>query len=102
MMNNIVNTANKDELSKLLSSVNDPKQMSLLLTDLLTKKEIDEIATRLSAARMLIGGCSYLTVEEKTGLSSRTIARINKWIKNGSGGYKNVLSSHSHIKPVSR
>jgi TrpR-related protein YerC/YecD len=73
-----------------------------LLIDLLTKKEIDEIAKRLLAARMLIGGCSYQMIEDKTRLSSRTIARINKWIKNGSGGYKEVISNNSHIKPVLR
>lgn len=59
--------------------------------DLLTETEINEMAERWKAARMLSEGVPYTTIEKETGLSSRTIARVHKWLKRGKGGYAMML-----------
>lgn len=61
------------------------------LGDLLTANELAEFAARWQAARMLADGISYVEIEERTGLSSRTIARVQKWLKEGNGGYRLML-----------
>lgn len=61
------------------------------LGDLLTENELAEFAARWQAARMLADGISYVEIEERTGLSSRTIARVQKWLKEGNGGYRLML-----------
>jgi uncharacterized protein YerC len=33
----------------------------------------------------------YTAIQEETGLSSRTIARVHKWLKLGKGGYAMML-----------
>jgi TrpR-related protein YerC/YecD len=59
--------------------------------DLLTKTEIEELADRWKAARMLADGVPYTQIVEKTGISSTTVARVSRWLKKGTGGYKIVL-----------
>jgi TrpR-related protein YerC/YecD len=87
-----------------LLSINDPETMQNFLRDVMTEKEIIEISARLEAARMLVAGEKYIVITEKTKLSSRTVARISDWLKNGCSGYEAALKTlnthHSHILPV--
>lgn len=61
------------------------------LRDLLTEDEIRMMVERWRVARLLDAGRSYKDIERETGLSSRTIARISRWLKEGEGGYRLVL-----------
>ena len=38
----------------------------------------------------------YEEIISETGLSSRTVARISKWLNSGMGGYKKVIAKNSH------
>lgn len=62
------------------------------LRDLLTEKEIKEFTNRWKVAQMLDQKIPYEEIEKTTGMSSTTIARVNKWLTNGKGGYKLVLN----------
>lgn len=88
-----------------LVAIEDDKVMQNFLCDVMTEKEIIEISARLEAARLLQNGVTYTDIVKKTKLSSRTVARISDWMKNGSGGYKAVLNQlnahHTHIPPAS-
>lgn len=92
------------QLVEALLSISDPKTMQNFLRDVMTEKEIIEISARLEAARMLVAGEKYTFITEKTKLSSRTVARISDWLKNGCSGYEAALktlnTNHSHISPV--
>jgi len=59
--------------------------------DLLTESEIQEFAERWKAAQLLASGVPYTVIEQETGLSSRTIARVGRWLKQGRGGYAMML-----------
>jgi TrpR-related protein YerC/YecD len=59
--------------------------------DLLTEYEIKEFVERWKAARMLSEGIPYTQIEAETGLSTRTIARVGRWLKKGKGGYAMML-----------
>jgi TrpR-related protein YerC/YecD len=61
------------------------------LRDLLTENEIKEFSERWKVAQLLAKGVPYSRIEEETGLSSRTIARVGRWLKRGKGGYTLVL-----------
>ena len=60
--------------------------------DLLTENEIKEFSERWKVAQLLAKGIPYSRIEEETGLSSRTIARVGRWLKRGKGGYTLVLN----------
>ncbi len=87
-----------------LAAISDAPTMQSFLRDVMTEKEIIEISARLEAAKMLGAGAKYTEIIEKTKLSSRTVARISDWMRNGQGGYKAALkitsNHHSHIPPV--
>lgn len=59
--------------------------------DLLTEKELLEFAQRWKVAKMLSAGKAYVDIENKTGMSSATIARIQRWLKSGTGGYATMI-----------
>lgn len=64
--------------------------------DLLTEAEIIEFGKRWQAAKMLNKNVSYSKIEKATGLSSRTVARVAKWLNQGMGGYKLMLKRLNH------
>jgi TrpR-related protein YerC/YecD len=91
------------QLAEALTAITDVQDMQSFLRDVMTKKEIEEISTRLEAARLLKAGAKYSEITEKTKLSSRTVARISDWLQNGTGGYDtalNSVSAHWHMPPV--
>ena len=61
------------------------------IRDLMTEDEIRMIVSRWRVARSLAAGVTYRQIEEETGLSSRTIARISHSLRNGEGGYRLLL-----------
>lgn len=66
------------------------------LRDLMTEKEIDEFGKRLQTAEMLLKKTPYSVIEQKTGLSSTTIARVAKWLNGKDGGYKTIINKLHH------
>ena len=88
-----------DDLIKAVLALKNAKEAKRFLRDLLTEEEIIEFGKRWQTAKMLNSNISYTTISGKTGLSSRTIARISGWLSNGMGGYKlvlNRLNKHHH------
>jgi TrpR-related protein YerC/YecD len=69
-----------------------PDEAKRFLRDLLTPAEIKEFANRFEAARLLSRDVQYNAISESTGLSSATIARIQKWLNGSLGGYRLVLA----------
>jgi len=78
-------------LLKAVLSLKNENESWKFLRDLLTEPEIKEFANRWRVARMLDQKISYEEIEEETGMSSTTIARVNKWLTKGKGGYKLML-----------
>ena len=100
-------TKNPQQLLSAITALADTSDLPNFLSDLLTKKEIIEIAARFEAALLLNDGVSYQTIVTQTKLSTRTVARISQWLKNGTGGYIAALTAlnnqpahHSHIPPA--
>ncbi len=61
------------------------------LRDLLTEKEIAEFANRWKAAKLLDAGVRYTDIQNQTGLSSTTVARIAQWLQSGCNGYRLLI-----------
>lgn len=89
--NKIWKTRVPSQLAAILSDIRDENTMRNFLRDVMTEKEIIEIAARLEAAKMLSKGASYKEVARETKLSSRTIARVSEWLQNGSAGYQAAI-----------
>lgn len=89
-------------LYRAILSLKNEDEARRFLRDLLTETEIEEFARRWQVARMLDQSIPYTKIEEKTGMSSRTIARISQFLNGAWGGYRLILSRlHYHNKLAS-
>ena len=86
-----IRTDDVNDLLAVLSRMDDPDKVYSLLEDLFTVREIRETSQRLQVARMLSEGMSYSAIEDATGASATTIARVSKCLNYGSGGYGYAL-----------
>ncbi len=59
--------------------------------DLCTRRELEEMSSRWTVARLLEQGLSYREISAQTGASTATITRINQWRQHGAGGYRAML-----------
>lgn len=84
------------ELFEVVLALNNADEAKKFFRDLLTENEIIEFGNRWQAAKMLAQKISYTKIEEETGLSTRTIARISKWLSSGMGGYKLMIKKVHH------
>jgi len=80
-------------LFEVLASLNDPEAIRILLKDLCTTREIDQMCQRIEAARMLLDGQTYQAIIKETEISSATLSRVSRCVQNGSGGYTDLLAS---------
>lgn len=80
-----------EALFRAILSLRNAAEAKRFFRDLLTEAELKEFANRWKVARMLARGVSYVEIEKGTGMSSTTIARIQKWLKKGKGGYRLML-----------
>lgn len=81
---------NIELLVHALLSVEGEEECLSLLLDLCSPAEIEEMSRRMRAAEMLASGAQYADVVAQTGLSTATISRVSRSLKNGKG-YSNVL-----------
>lgn len=86
-----LNRTEQNKLYDAIVSIKDRKECADFLKDLLTKTELNEVAARWLVARLLNKGTTYVEIENITGLSSTTIARVHKWLKKSKGGYVAML-----------
>lgn len=92
-------SADADRLVDTLLRLRDRDEARRFIRDLMTADEISMVVERWRVARLLDEGVSYREIEARTGASSRTIARISRWLRSGSGGYRSLLdreSGHHH------
>ena len=79
-------------LVKALVAIDNEKDCEALLEDLMTRKEMLDIAQRMLVAKLLSEQTVYNKIVEETGASTTTISRVNRAYTYGSGGYKKALS----------
>lgn len=74
-----------DALCQLLAVTSDPADIAALFEDLCTRKEIDNMAERLFAARLLLEGNTYNQVMAQAEISSATLSRVSRCVQYGNG-----------------
>ncbi|MEF9972299.1 MAG: YerC/YecD family TrpR-related protein [Clostridia bacterium] len=80
-----------ERLIRALLSLKDEQECVNLLEDLMTIKEMQDLAQRLEVARLLREKITYNEIAQKTGVSTATISRVNRCLSYGAGGYRMVL-----------
>lgn len=83
-----------EDLYNLIASIDSKEDCKKLFEDLCTYKEIEHLAQRLYAAKLLIENNTYTQVISKTEISSTTLSRVSRCIQHGSGGYLKFLKKN--------
>ena len=78
------------ELYRLIASLKSPEECENLFDDLCTHKEVEKMAERVYAAKLLLEGKTYNQVIAESDISSATLSRVSRCVQYGKG-YKNLL-----------
>ena len=79
-----------DDLYRLIADIHDPQQIRDLFDDLCTRKEIDNMAERVFAAKLLMEGNTYNQIMAQSDISSATLSRVSRCVQYGKG-YSQLL-----------
>lgn len=89
-------------LFNAILQIKNPDEARRFFRDLLTEEELIEFSKRWQAAQMLDRKISYEKIEKETGLSSRTIARVAKFLNGKNNGYKKIINKIHHSSSVQK
>ena len=78
-------------LEKAILSLENKEDVKKFLEDLMTIKEVSDLAQRMLVAKMLSEQIVYSKIADETGASTATISRVNRSFRYGAGGYRKVL-----------
>ena len=84
-----------DALFDAILSLESREECYAFFEDLCTVKEISDMAQRLEAAKLLLGGSTSDQIVKEVEISTATISRINRCIQYGTGGYQSVIEKIS-------
>lgn len=90
MEGNVSKQEKIDSLYRLVAQITDPEDCRALFEDLCTVKEVEKMAERIYAARLLLEGKTYNQVIAETDISSATLSRVSRCVQYGSG-YSRLL-----------
>ena len=79
-----------DALFELIANTTNPADCKALFQDLCTAKEIENMAERVYAARLLLEGKTYNQIMEVADISSATLSRVSRCVQYGEG-YSKLL-----------
>lgn len=82
-----------DELAEVIVSLTDKAEARALLADLCTPAEVLTLAERWHVAKLVDGGnLTYREIHEATGVSTTTIVRVARFLRQeDNGGYRLLL-----------
>lgn len=79
-----------EALYQLILSLDNIEDCRALFDDLCTRKELEKMAERIYAAKLLMQGNTYNQVIAQADISSATLSRVSRCVQYGKG-YKNLL-----------
>ena len=78
------------DLTDLLWQIEDKKHLDSFVEDLLTEKELKDIADRVKILRLLRQGKTQRAIAEELWISVTTVNRWAKVLKNGTWAFKDL------------
>ena len=79
-----------ENLYRVIAKLKTEEDCKALFADLCTDKEIEKMAERLFAAKLLLDGKTYQQVIAQSDISSATLSRVSRCVQYGKG-YSRLL-----------
>lgn len=80
------------ELYKAVLALRNSEEADIFFRDILTAKELNEIAERWLIAKKLDEGLPYRDVAKELDVSTTTVTRTARWLYKGTGGFRLALN----------
>lgn len=80
------------DLINSFRAVRNPIETANFLQDLLTAREIKNLAKRLRIAKLLLNNVTYEEIVRTVHVSYATIAKVSTWLSQGGEGFRNVIA----------
>ena len=81
-------------LYRQIAGLENAQDCQAFFEDLCTRKELEKMAERLYAAKLLMQGMTYQQVMAGTDISSATLSRVSRCVQYGKG-YSQLLAPDS-------
>lgn len=81
-----------EALYRLICKLETPENCKDFFEDLCTQKELEKMAERVFAARLLMEGNTYNQVIAQSDISSATLSRVSRCVQYGKG-YSQILKN---------
>ena len=81
-----------ENLYRLIAAIDNVEDCRALFDDLCTVKEVENMAERCYAAKLLMEGNTYNQVMAQSDISSATLSRVSRCVQYGKG-YSRLLKS---------
>ena len=85
-----ISESHLEELYKSILSLKSIEDCKEFFEDLCTYKEVEQMAQRIIAAKLLMQGKTYEEIIKETDISSATLSRVSRCVKYGKG-YKKIV-----------
>lgn len=85
-----------NELYEIIVKLSSVEDCRAFFDDLCTYKELEQMAQRAYAAKLMLEGRTYSEIIAETEISSATLSRISRAIAHGSGGYKKFITGEDN------
>ncbi len=79
------------DLLQTILSLENEEEAKAYLRDLLSERDLRELAMRWEVAKKLDAGVPMSEIQDEYKQSYTTITKINRWLKEGCGGYKMMI-----------
>lgn len=76
---------------KCILNLKNESDCKSFFEDVCTYKEVENMAQRITAAKLLLEGKTYEEIIKETDISSATLSRVSRCIKYGNG-YKTIIN----------
>ena len=81
-----------EDMYRAILALQTEEECQKFFDDLCTVKEVENMAERCHAAKLLLQGDTYAQVMEKADISSATLSRVSRCVQYGNG-YRNLLKA---------
>ena len=78
-------------LFRTIAAIENESECASLMEDLCSRNELRAMQQRLEVASMLMSGETFLSIQQKLGVSSAIVARVNRALQNSKGGLPQSL-----------
>ena len=85
MLHKKISEKDIEKLFEVVLELKNKNDCKALFSDLCTDKEIEQMAQRIKAAKLLIEGKTYNEVIAETDISSATLSRVSRCVQYGEG-----------------